>query len=179
MSLPAAASAAPSAFTRVAAAGLRFRPIADADLPFLFQVYASTRTEELAAVPWTDEQKAAFLTQQFQAQHADYGRNYPDAARLIVLRGATPAGRLYVERGEREHSVIDIALLPEHRGHGLGAAIMRDLMDEAAAAGKALSIYVEKFNPALRLYRRLGFRTVDDMGVYDLMRWTAEPANTK
>ena len=45
-------------------------------------------------------------------------------------------------------------------------------MDEAAAAGKDVSIHVEKFNPAMRLYRRLGFATEEDKGVYDLMRWT-------
>jgi GNAT superfamily N-acetyltransferase len=162
-------------WVRAIAAGLHFRSITEADLPFLYEVYASTRTEELAVVPWSDQQKAAFLVQQFQAQHADYARNYPDADRLIVLRGNQPAGRLYIERNAREHSVIDIALLPQHRGHGLGAAIMRDLQDEAGSVGKPLTIYVEKFNPALRLYRRLGFQTVEDLGVYDLMRWASGP----
>jgi ribosomal protein S18 acetylase RimI-like enzyme len=174
MSGPDGVSPAPSGWVRAATAGLSFRPVATADLPFLYQVYASTRAEELAAVPWSDEQKAAFLTMQFRAQHADYERNYSSADRHVILHGDEPVGRLYVDRGEREHSVIDIALLPEHRGRGLGAAIMRDLQDEARSGGKLLTIYVEKFNPAMRLYRRLGFRTIEDKGVYDLMRWTAE-----
>jgi ribosomal protein S18 acetylase RimI-like enzyme len=165
---------APFGWRRAARAGLRFRPIAEDDLPFLYQVYASTRIEELAPVPWSDAQKAAFLTMQFRAQHADYQRNFPGADWLVVARAGVPVGRLYVGRGERAHSVIDIAFLPEHRGHGLGTAVMRDLMDEAGQAGKALSIHVEKFNPAMHLYRRLGFRTVEDKGVYDLMRWSAE-----
>jgi len=62
--------------------------------------------------------------------------------------------------------------LPERRGRGLGEALLRDLMDEAAAAGKDVSIHVEKLNPAMRLYRRLGFAIEEDKGVYDLMRWT-------
>jgi ribosomal protein S18 acetylase RimI-like enzyme len=165
---------APFGWKRAAEAGLSFRPITDADLPFLYDVYASTRTEELAPVPWSEAQKAAFLTMQFRAQHADYQQNYAGSDRLVAMHGDRPAGRLYVERGKRAHAVIDIALLPEHRGQGFGSAIMRDLMDEAACAGKPLSIHVEKFNPALRLYRRLGFRTVEDKGVYDLMHWTAE-----
>jgi ribosomal protein S18 acetylase RimI-like enzyme len=169
---------APFGWKRAAEAGLSFRPITDADLPFLYQVYASTRTEELVPVPWSDAQKAAFLTMQFRTQHADYQQNYPGADRLVAMRADQPAGRLYVERGKGAHVVIDIALLPEHRRQGLGIAIMRDLMDEAACAGKLLSIHVEKFNPALRLYRRLGFRTVEDKGVYDLMHWTSEsPVN--
>ena len=174
MNAPNGVTPASSAWVRAAAAGLSFRPITTVDLPFLFAVYASTRTEELAPLPWTEAQKTAFLNQQFQAQHADYQRNYSGADWLVVMRIGNGAGRLYVERNAREHSVIDIALLPEHRGRGLGGALMRDLMDEAAAVGKPLSIHVEKFNPALRLYRRLGFQTVEDKGVYDLMRWRAE-----
>jgi ribosomal protein S18 acetylase RimI-like enzyme len=166
---------APSGWTRAAEVGISFRPITDADLPFLCQVYASTRADELALVSWSIDQKEAFLTMQFKAQHADYQRNYPGADRLVIMRGAERIGRLYLERGAREHNVIDIAFLPQHRGAGLGTALMHDLIDEAASAGKALSIHVEKFNPALHLYRRLGFRTIEDKGVYDLMRWTADP----
>ena len=87
-----------------------------------------------------------------------------------------PAGRLYLQRKPTLLLIIDIALLPDFRGHGFGEALLRDLMDEATACGKAVTIYVEKFNPAMRLYRRLGFKTEEDKGVYDLMRWSAAPA---
>ena len=163
-------------WARAAGAGLAFRRITDADLPFLARVYASTRTEELAATPWTEAQKAAFLDMQFRAQHADYQTNYPEADWLVTLRGGENIGRLYIERWPSQHCIIEIAFLPEHRGKGLGEALLRDLMDEAGTCGKAVTIYVEKFNPAMRLYRRLGFRTEEDKGVYDLMRWNAAPA---
>jgi ribosomal protein S18 acetylase RimI-like enzyme len=162
-----------SGWARAADAGLTFRRTTDADLPFLAQVYASTRAEELAATPWSDAQKAAFLDMQFRAQHGHYQQYYPNADWLVTMRDGEDVGRLYIERWATEHCIIDIAFLPEHRGKGLGAALMRDLMDEAAAAGKDVSIHVEKFNPALRLYRRLGFTTEEDKGVYDLMRWSA------
>src|SRR5262245_14183562 len=87
------------------------------------------------------------------------------------MRAGEDIGRLYIERRPREHRIIDIAFLPEHRGSGFGGALLRDLLDEAAAAGKAVSTHVEKFNPAMRLYRRLGFLTEEDKGVYDLMHW--------
>jgi ribosomal protein S18 acetylase RimI-like enzyme len=161
----------PGSWNRAAAAGLTFRPTTGADLPFLAQVYASTRMEELAPVPWPEAAKAAFLDAQFRAQHAHYQQHYKTAEWLVILRGSEPAGRLYIDRWPREHRVVDIALLPEHRGHGFGTAVMRDLLDEAAAAGKALSIHVEKFNPAQRLYERLGFVRVGETGAYDLMRW--------
>jgi GNAT superfamily N-acetyltransferase len=167
------AESATFGWTRAATAGCRFRRITAADLPFLARVYASTRTEEVAAAPWTDEQKAVFLASQFQAQHAHYQKYYPDADWLVIARDGNDIGRLYIERWSAQHRIIDIALLPEHRGKGFGGALLADLLDEATAAGKDVSIHVEKFNPAMRLYKRLGFAIEEDKGVYDLMRWTA------
>ncbi|QPF88414.1 GNAT family N-acetyltransferase [Bradyrhizobium genosp. L] len=146
----------------------------DADLPFLGRLYASTRVEELAPVPWSQADKDAFLDHQFRAQHAHYQRYYPNADWLVIAQGDADIGRLYIERWPSQHRIIDIAFLPVHRGKGHGEALLRDLMDEAAAAGKDVSIHVEKLNPAMRLYRRLGFTVEEDKGVYDLMRWRAE-----
>jgi ribosomal protein S18 acetylase RimI-like enzyme len=159
---------------RAAEAGLTFRRVTPADEPFLFRLYASTRIEELAPLPWPEEQKAAFLDSQARAQHADYQRNYAHADWLVIARGGADIGRLYLERGDSSshtHNIIDIAFLPDWRGHGLGGALLRDLLDEAGRAGKAMSIYVEKTNPAMRLYERLGFTRIEEQGVYDLMRW--------
>jgi ribosomal protein S18 acetylase RimI-like enzyme len=161
-------------WARAADAGLTFRPIADADLPFLARVYASTRAEELATVSgWSDERKAAFVDQQFRAQHAHYQKYYPEADWLVTSHAGADVGRLYIERWPSQHRIIDITFLPEHRGKGFGEALLRDLMDEAAAVNKAVSIHVEKYNPAMRLYRRLGFTVDEDKGIYDLMRWTS------
>jgi ribosomal protein S18 acetylase RimI-like enzyme len=144
------------------------------DEPFLREVYASTRALELAAVPWTDGQKAQFCDMQFDAQDTDYRRNYPAAQSLIIARSGTSVGRLYADRRETEIHILDIALLPAHRGRGIGGGLLRDLQEEARAAGKTLGIHVEKFNPALRLYERLGFRPKEDLGVYLLMEWRAD-----
>ncbi len=170
--MSAPAPAAPFGWTRAAEAGLTFRRIMDSDLPFLARVYASTLAEELAVVRWTAEQKAAFLDMQFRAQHVDYQANYPEADRLSIMRAGEDIGRLYLARASNHHNIIDIAFLTEHRGKGFGEALLRDLLDEAAAVNKSVMIHVEKHNPALRLYRRLGFTTEQDKGVYDLMRWT-------
>ena len=166
-------------WTRAADAGLGFRCLAERDLPFLAQVYASTRAEELEVTGWSAQRTAAFLDAQFRAQHAHYQQYYPNADWLVTMRGGEDIGRLYLERWPTQHRIIDIAFLPEHRGKGFGEALLRDLMDEADACGKAVSIHVEKFNPAMRLYRRLGFEPVEDRGVYDLMRWyTARTAGS-
>jgi ribosomal protein S18 acetylase RimI-like enzyme len=161
----------PFGWARAAKAGLTFRPITDDDQQFLARVYASTRKQALAGTPMTDMHKAALLLLQFRAQHAHFQKHYPQADLLVVMGGGNDIGRLYLARWPTRHGIIDIALLPEYRRHGAGEVLLRDLMDEAAAAGKSVSILVEKFDPAMRLYRRLGFVTEEDKGVYDLMRW--------
>ena len=151
---------------------ISLRPITPEDDSFLARLYASTRTEELAGTGWSEEQKAMFCRMQFNAQTTDYQRNYPDASFDIIERDGVAAGRLLVLRSDEEKiHVVDISLLPEHRGAGIGTKLLRELQDEAAAAGKKLSIHVECFNPARRLYERLGFQQVEEKGVYFLMEW--------
>lgn len=149
------------------------RPITPEEVPFLAAVYASTRWDELAPTGWSDEEKAVFCRRQFDAQSAHYRENYPGASLQIIERDGVSIGRLYVARWEHEIRIMDIALLPEARGTGIGAKLLRELQDEARSAGKSLTIHVERFNPALRLYERLGFQQVEDKGVYLLMEWRA------
>ncbi|HEX6710080.1 MAG TPA: GNAT family N-acetyltransferase [Rubrobacter sp.] len=145
------------------------RPVAPGDEAFFYQVYASTREEELAQTGWDETQKAAFLRMQFDAQSNYYEEHYRGAEFSVILSGGYPAGRLYVARWPEEIRIVDIALLPGHRGMGIGTRLLRGLISESEESGKHLSIHVERFNPALRLYERLGFRTVEDKGVYLLM----------
>jgi GNAT superfamily N-acetyltransferase len=148
---------------------LALRPIRPDDEAFLYRVYASTRAEEMAVVPWTEAEKTAFLRMQFAAQHRYYQEQFPDAAFDVILCDGRPVGRLYVHRRADEICIVDIALLPEHRGAGLGSALLGELLAEADRAGKPVRIHVERFNPALRLYQRLGFRHAGDTGVYFLL----------
>lgn len=145
------------------------RPITEADLPFLRAVYGSTREDELALTDWDDTQKAAFIDMQFTAQHAYYQENYDNAEFMVLLIDNIPAGRLYVNRGNDDIRIIDIALLPEFRNQGHGKRILDGLLAEGRATGRTVSIHVEKFNPAMRLYHRLGFVTTEDKGVYDFL----------
>jgi len=147
------------------------RPVGPGDEGFLFRVYASTRAEELARVPWTAEQKEAFLRQQFQAQSVDWARNYAGADFSIVDVDGHPAGRFYVDRRLDGIRLVDIALLPQFRRAGIGTGLIRDLLAKAQAQGVPVTIHVEIFNPARALYERLGFEKVEDRGVYVFMRW--------
>jgi ribosomal protein S18 acetylase RimI-like enzyme len=117
-------------------------------------------------VPWDETQKDAFLRMQFDAQDAWWREHYVEATFDVILVDGEPAGRLYVHRGPSDIRIVDIALLPEHRGRGVGGTLVRDLLAEADAAGKSVTIHVERMNPALRLYERLGFSVAEDKGVY-------------
>jgi len=149
----------------------RIRPITPEDDAFLARVYASSRAEELAVTGWPDELKADFCRRQFDAQSAYYASNYPGASFQIIERDGWPVGRLYVDRWEKEIRIVDITLLPEFRGSGIGTKLLRELQNEARRAGKSLTIHVERFNRALTLYQRLGFQQIQDKGVYLLMEW--------
>lgn len=148
------------------------RAARDEDRPFLRELYASTRADEMALVPWTPEQKAEFLTSQFEAQDRYYREHYPDCTFDVLWSGEERIGRLYVDRRPEELRVVDIALLPDWRGQGLGRSLMQGILDEAAGQGLPVRIHVERGNPAMHLYARLGFRSVGGTPVYDLLEWS-------
>jgi ribosomal protein S18 acetylase RimI-like enzyme len=153
---------------------LSLRPITPEDDSFLAGLYASTRAEELAVTGWSDENKALFCRRQFDAQTAHYLENYSGASLQVIEKDGVAIGRLYLARWELEIRIMDIALLPEHRGSGIGTRLLRELQEEARSAGKSLTIHVERFNPALRLYERLGFKQMEDKGVYLLLSWETD-----
>ncbi len=150
---------------------VELRPRRDDDRDFLSRLYASTRADEMALLDWSAEEKNAFLAMQFEAQTRHYDEHYADAEFMIIERDKTPIGRLCLHRRVDEIRVVDIALLPEARRSGIGGRLLKRVLDEAAETGRVVRIHVERNNPAISLYDRLGFRRIDDLGVYHLMEW--------
>ena len=144
----------------------------DDDLPFVAGLYASTRQEELAVSGWPQETIASFLASQHEAQHRHYRLHFADAEWLILERGDEPIGRLYLRHDQGRLHIIDISLVPAHRNRGIGSSLLGDLLDHAHQRGEAVSIHVEKFNPARRLYARLGFEEIEERGAHDLLMAT-------
>jgi ribosomal protein S18 acetylase RimI-like enzyme len=147
-------------------AGASFRPITEADMPFLCALYAQVRRDELAPVPWPDEVKQAFLRSQFQLQHAHYHQHNPKADFLLIERDGAPIGRIYVNRAPRDIRIMEVSLLESERGRGLGTLLFAEIFAEARASGSRVSLHVEPNNPAMRLYQRLGFKIIERGGVY-------------
>jgi ribosomal protein S18 acetylase RimI-like enzyme len=145
------------------------RPAREADTAFIARVYASTREDEVARMAFGDEERAAFVAQQFATQSAHYARHYGGASYDVVLVDGVEAGRLIVADLADEVLIVDVALLPAFRGRGVGTRLLAPILAEADAAGRSVGIHVERSNPARRLYERLGFVAGDDDGVYRKM----------
>jgi GNAT superfamily N-acetyltransferase len=155
-------------------AGMRlvtFRPATTDDYWFLLDVYASTRMEELAVTDWDKAQRAAFLKMQFDAQLSHYREHYPEGEHLIIYLDSAAAGRLYVANIAEEIRILDITLLTQNRNLGIGTPIIKGLMAEAAGMGKPLRIWLESYNPSLRLFEKLGFVKSSESGYSYLMEW--------
>jgi ribosomal protein S18 acetylase RimI-like enzyme len=155
---------------------VNFRPALPTDEPFLFELYASTRQEEMATWGWDAAQRQAFLSMQFKAQQWQHQSCSMNAIHQIILRAGLPVGRILTDCTSAEIMLVDIALLPEQRGAGIGAALIRNLQIEAAHAGKPIRLHVLKTNRASRLYTRLGFEVVRDDGMYCEMIWRPSSA---
>ena len=151
---------------------ITLRPAGPDDYEFLVEVYGSTRAEELALVPWNNEQRDAFIRSQFSAQQEHYLKTYPGATHDIIVSNGRPVGRLYVARLDHEIRIIDITLLPTERNVGIGSYLIKQLLDDAKQTGKITRIYVEEFNPSLRLFQRLGFSPTEQHGIHLLLQWS-------
>lgn len=171
--------------SRLLAAGLgptqqsvRLRLCYARDEPFLRRLYRHTRTEELACTGWSESRKRSFCDQQFDAQHADYIRRFPAGDFLLVLHARDPIGRLYVDISANEVAIIDIALLPDWRGQGIGGSLLRALQLYAAAHDSAVSLNVLMDNFAARaFYASLGFVVMGNDCLRLHMRWMKSPSS--
>jgi len=153
---------------------ISLRPEGPADAPFLLEVYASTRQEELAATSWPAEMREAFVKMQFNAQRQGYRTAFPRAQFAIIMSSRQAVGRIVIDRAENGFLLVDIALLPSHRGSGIGTALMQNLLREAATAKKPVRLSVLKGQRAFRLYQRLGFVKTGEDGLRDQMVWRGD-----
>jgi ribosomal protein S18 acetylase RimI-like enzyme len=149
------------------------RPAQPDDEALLFTLYAASRSDEMAAWGWNEAQQEAFVRLQFNGRQQHYKTQFPDADHRIILLDDEPIGGMVVVRLDTAFRLADIVLLPPYRGRGYGAALIRGLLDEAKQAGKPVQLFVERFNPAIRLYERLGFSIIGDIGTHLSMEWRA------
>ena len=153
---------------------LELREAQASDLGFLFSLYCDVRGPEVAAWGWPQAQRAMFLRMQFDAQRRSYEMGHPGASHQIVdCNGEAIGRRLAARTGDGIH-LVDIALLSAHRNRGIGTRLIQQLMAECQAQGCALRLQVLQGNPAIELYRRLGFKETNADPMYIQMAWTPE-----
>ncbi|MGE5323795.1 MAG: GNAT family N-acetyltransferase [Actinomycetota bacterium] len=141
------------------------RPAQAGDEDFLYRLYASTRPE-VSAFGWPPEQQQAFLRMQFNAQQRWYQTAYPLAEHSIITAGQETIGRVLVSRDKNSATLVDISILPEYRGHGIGGTVVRELIRQSSSRGETLRLQVLRTNPAQRLYLRLGFLQTGEDAMY-------------
>jgi ribosomal protein S18 acetylase RimI-like enzyme len=134
-----------------------------ADAAFEHFLYASTRDD---LRPLGPEVFDGLVGMQFRAQAMSIRLDHPHAERKIVVVEDVSAGRLITDGSGDDIEVIDVALLPQFRGQGLGTSVLRGVLAQADRLGRAVRLHVEKQNRVVRLYERLGFSIFEDVGMY-------------
>jgi GNAT superfamily N-acetyltransferase len=150
---------------------VELRPSRDTDREFLVALYASTRSDEWAATGWPADERDAFVRMQFDLQDRHYRSAFPNAQHSLIVVDGRPIGRVIVDRGTTEIRIVDISLMPEHRGHGIGSALLRRVLAEATIARIPVGLSVHATNPARHLYERLGFAVTDASNLYVSLEW--------
>ena len=148
------------------------RPVTTEDEEFLFELFCKSVAEDLTGIDGA--QRDVILRMQFNAQRRSYQAEFPNADHEIILLDGRVIGRVIVERAEKEHRGVDIALLPEERSAGLGGMLIQELLDEAASVGKPFRISVVRTNPAMHLYNRLGFKTTGETLTHFMLEWESD-----
>lgn len=152
------------------------RPSSPADHEFLFRLYADTRWAEIAPLGWNKAQQEAFLRMQFNAQQRWYETVYAGADQQIVMLDDQPAGRLLIHQATHAATLVDISLLSQYRGRGLGTILLNELLEQCRRSSLPLRLQVLRTNPAQRLYARLGFRGIGEDQLYLQMEWQPDNA---
>jgi len=158
---------------------IQLRPVEEKDAAFIEAVYRTTREAELSLTNWSEYQKSAFTSMQSAAQLADYKTKFPDARFQIIIYNKKEAGRFYTCETGNEIRLLDITILPEFTGQGIGTNLLHRLIQRSNKVQKKISLHVITSNPALRLYQRLGFVLIKNDGFrYYMEREPAEHSKT-
>lgn len=144
------------------------------DRSFLYGLFCDLRLPEWETMQLDPALREQLMQHQFRAQTTSYRAQFPKARFDIIELDGTAIGRIVVDRpGDMVH-IVDQAIVPTMRNRGIGTAMMRALMDEAAQAGLSVRLKVASSNdPSMRLYLRLGFVPVETAPLYIDMEWCA------
>ena len=148
---------------------IQLRPVEEKDTAFIEAVYRTTREDELNLTNWSEYQKSAFIHMQSAAQLTEYKTKFPSARFQVIIYKKKDAGRFFTCETENDIRLLDITVLPEFRGKGIGTDLLHRLIQRSNKVQKKISLHVIVSNPALKLYKRLGFVDIKKDGFHYYM----------
>jgi len=163
---------------KVSRAAIALTPVTSADQDFLLRLYQSSRGDDLRELGWSEDRIDQFLAMQHEAQRNFLAADYPNIVDQIVSLDGQPAGRLAVERRPDEIRLIDLALIPERRNHGVGTHLIQQVQEHAQSVRLPLRLQVIRFNRAVGLFERLGFTRTSETGSHFQMEWDPRVTET-
>ncbi|MEO1023167.1 MAG: GNAT family N-acetyltransferase [Bacteroidota bacterium] len=158
---------------------ITLRPENESDADFLESLYAMSRDHDMKKVTWSQEQKTAFLKQQFSLQTAYYRNNYNQSRFLIIELDKSPAGRYYVEEREEELQFVDIIVHQQYRNKGLATFLINQLKQEAVNKQKPIRLYVDCDSWVKDYYLNTGFKEISTNNVHVHMEWIPENTSSR
>ena len=149
----------------------RLRPATARDDDLMGALFADARSDQVGALGLDADSGAAFLGMQRRAQQRHYRVAFPHAVDSVVEIDGEAAGRVLLAEADGELRLVDVALLPAHRGRGVGTTLLKSLQELASCARVPLRLSAARDGRARRLYERLGFSPTADDGVHVAMEW--------
>jgi ribosomal protein S18 acetylase RimI-like enzyme len=147
------------------------------DERLLFALYAEDQRAQFVPSGLAEELVRSLIQMQYRGRSMTYAARYPASENSILIADdGSPVGRLLLDRGSLRlpdcWRIVDIAILATHRGKGLGTRVLKECQRLCAAAGASLELQVTPWNPARRLYERLGFQVVSEDATAVEMGWS-------
>jgi len=149
---------------------LSLRPAQAADEAFLFRLFGDTQ-DHLSLLRSNEALWNVLVDVQYRGRKTTYETNYPAAEDFVLCRGGEAVGRLLINREVDCLRILDIAILADFRGQGIGSWAVRQWQLQAEEIGARIELSVNPANPARWLYERLGFRATDEDTMQVAMAW--------
>src|SRR2546423_7438738 len=155
---------------KIAGELITLRPVTETDEDFLIELYKSSRGDDLRGLGWDEDRIGEFLGMQYIAQR-NLQDDHEGVSDQVVLMSGKPIGRLAVAARADEIRCVDLALLADYRNQGVGTLLIQRLQEQAGPANIPLRLQVIRFNRAVNLLDRLGFRRTSETGTHFQMEW--------
>lgn len=132
---------------------LKYERASGADVEAIFALSKALidQYEDIASIDY--DKVLQWVCRKIEAQIGEYQR---------VLMDGSLAGYVHFHPDGERMELDDLYILPEYRGQGIGTAVVEKCCAETV---KPVYLYVFRRNEgAVRLYQRLGFKIVQEVG---------------